>query len=263
MFIKSPRIIWAMGHSVYFTKNIKRLIDTVIGDAYKDSVVVYHEMYDRPVIDAKQIIEWQRYRSIYQEVDSKHIVLVGLNRMIVPANRCAFVHEYLTTLTPNIPKVVIDTDPFIGEPWRLFFHYLFTNMNKFGYNYSYPIEGEWLKWFLRDTQDCRLSSDNIGLFIDGTYTDLVKLKTEFHFYEPTLEQIEWYAVVKEHVLQKYNTPKTWIAHLLIESNKKFGLNISFDSYLGGGAQQVPDLGVYRFLVEENQRRQGIYNRFTI
>lgn len=251
-----------MPYSVYFTRDINRLIGTVIGSTYRDSVVVYHEMYGRPEIESKQLIEWQKYRGTYQEVDAQHIVLVGLNRMIVPSNRCDFVHEYLTTLTPNIPKAVIDTAPFIGEPWRLFFHYLFSNTNRFGYKYSYPIEGEWLKWFLRETPDCRLSGDNVGLFTAGTYTDLVRLKTSFEFYEPAQEQVEWYDNIKAHIIKKYTTPKLWVSNLLGEANKKFCLRLSYDSYLSGGVHSVPDLGVYRFMVEENKRRMDIYNRFT-
>jgi len=248
---------------VYFTKDIKSIGAHLPTDFVKGSVVVYHSMYDRPDIEPAEFIEWEKYRGKYNDLGADKIILVGLNRMINPANRCDFVHEYLTTLTPNIPKIVIDTAPFIGEPWRLFFHYLFTNTNKFGYNYSYPIEGEWSKWFLYESNDCRLSADNLKMFITGTYSDLAQLNNEFSFIDPTIEQSEWYEQMKGHVFSKYNTPKMWINQLLSESNKKFGLKFSFESYLKGGCHQVPDLGIYRFVVEENKRRQAIYNVFAV
>ncbi len=246
---------------VFFTKDINKVISEKIGDSYKHAVVVYHEMYDKPVIEAKQIIEWQKFRVSYQEVIAEEIVLVGLNRMIAPSNRCDFVHEYLTTLTPNVPKIVIDTSPFIGEPWRLFFHYLFSNSNKFGYSYSYPIEGEWRKWFLRESNDCCLSSDNLKMFIKDTYCDLDKLLTTYSFFEVTDEHMEWYDEIRGHIFQKYSTPKMWISALMEECNKKFRLKVSLDSYLSGGSVIVPDLKVYRFVVEENKRRQDIFNTF--
>jgi hypothetical protein len=246
---------------VFFTKDINKLIAEKIGDSYKHAVVVYHEMYDKPVIEAEQILPWQKYRAVYQDVIAKEIVLVGLNRMITPSNRCDFVHEYLTTLTPNIPKIVIDTAPFIGEPWRLFFHYLFSNSNKFGCTYSYPIEGEWVKWFLRESNDCRLSADNLKMFIKDTYCDLGKLETTFSFFEIADEHVGWYEEIRGHIFKKYNTPKTWVSNLIGECNKKFKLKVSFDTYLNGGVISVPDLKVYRFVVEENLRRQDIYNSF--
>ena len=245
---------------VYLTKDVKGVGRHIPVDFVQDSVVVCHEMYDRPdLVGYRQMIDWTKYRSVYNDLEASKIILVGLNRMITPANRCDFVHTYLATLTPNIPKMVIDTAPFIGEPWRLFYHYLFTETNKFGYSYSYPIEGEWSKWFMRETNDCRLSADNLSMFIVDTFSDLKRLTTEYVFYD--VDQVEWYEEMKKHVLDKYTSPKLWIAHLLSECNKKFGLKVSFDTYLDGGLCSVPDLGVYRFVVEENQRRQGIYNVF--
>ena len=106
-------------------------------------------MYDEPKVRAKKVIEWEKYKTLYSTFEPSLVVLIGLNRMIIPSNRCDFIHAYLTVLTPQIPKIIIDTAPFIGEPWRLYFHYQLANcFTKFGANYSYPVEGEWLKWFV-------------------------------------------------------------------------------------------------------------------
>jgi hypothetical protein len=250
-------------NKIYFSKEIKSITPRLPADFVKRSLVIHHEMYDIPEgIECKQLIEWDKYRKSYQEFEAECIVLVGLNRMINPSNRCDFVHEYLSTLTPNIPKIVIDTAPFVGEPWRIFFHYLFSNTNKFGAAYSYPIEGEWQKWFYRDMNDCRLSAENIKLFINSTYTDLERLITTYTFYDPDDGQIEWYNEVRAHIFAKYNSPKMWISGLLGECNKRFSLKFDYDSYLKNMEFKLPDLKIYRFMVEECQRRQDIYNAFT-
>jgi len=251
-----------MNH-IYLTKDIKTVGRQLPADFVKDAVVVCHEMYDRPEgIEPKQFIEWSKYRLVYSELEASKIILVGLHRMIVPSNRCDFIMDHMTTLTPNVPKIVIDTVPFLGEPWRVFFMYLFTNTNKFGAGYSYPIEGEWQKWFYRDVNDCRLSAENIKLFINSTYTDLDKLTTAYTFFEPDEGQVEWYGEIKAHIFAKYNTPKLWINGLLGECNKHFKIKFEYDSYLKNGEFKLLDLGVYRFVAEEAMRRQGIYNAFT-
>ena len=247
---------------IFFSRDVSGLIENTIKSSFSLATVVYHEIYGRPQIEAEQIIPWQRYRKVYQEIKASEIVLVGLNRMITPSNRCDFVHDYLTTLTPNIPKVSVDTAPFVGEPWRLYFHYLFTNMNKFGYSYSYPIEGEWKKWFLRETNDCRISENNIRMFIHETYSDLSPVGSIFSFYDVSEDQEKWYEEVKEYVFHKYNGPKSWVLGLLSQCNKKFELKFGYDSYLEDQEFSLPDLGVYRFVVIENQRRQSIYNCFS-
>jgi hypothetical protein len=249
---------------IYFTKHIKSVGPRLPVEFIKNAVVVKHEMYDLPEgLDCKQVIEWNKYRGIYQELEAECVVLIGLNRMINPANRCNFVHTHLTTLTPNVPKIVIDTAPFVGEPWRIFYHYLFTNTNKFGAGYSYPIEGEWQKWFYRDVNDCRLSGENIKLFINSTYTDLGRLNTTYAFYEPTANQLEWYNEIRAHIFAKHSSPKMWIMGLLGECNKHFELKFDYDSYLKSKEFKLPDLKVYRFVAEESQRRQDIYNAFTV
>jgi len=53
-----------------------------------------------------------------------------------------------------------------------------------------------------------------------------------------------------------------ILNLLRVTNKHFNMKISYDSYLDSGKISVPDVGVYRFVVEESRRRQDIYNLFT-
>lgn len=237
-------------------------------DVPSKTIVVYREGYALPQVDA-EFIDFEKYRIAYDSIDCDFMVLVGLNRMINPSNRCDFIHEHLTTLTPHIPKVSIDTLPWIGEPWRLYYHYQYSRCGKFGASYSYPIEGEWQKWFYRESNDSQLSGANVRLVIEDTFSDLDVLTATFELIDTSQNDLDWYATAKEHVFSKYDTPKMIINNLLKLSNAHFGLDISFDSFratptndlFGNKAPsfELPDIGVYRFMVEENRRRLETFN----
>lgn len=248
-----------MTNKILFLKDTSK---AKILDIPPGSILVWHPMYSPPEISGIEYVEWERFRAIYSSFEPSLIILIGLNRMITPSNRCDYVHEYLTTMTPNIQKMSIDSAPFIGEPWRLFFHYLYAGVNKFGVNYSYPVEREWQEWFYRETNDCRLSGKNVKLFIQRTYSDLDALVSRFSVYEPSPEDLEWYDESKKFVFSKYNTPKLLITNLLKLCNIRFQVSVDFNSYLQNSEFSLPDLGVYRFMIEENQRRTKIYNAFT-
>lgn len=250
---------------IFFTKDIAGLLKTQFNSDFgDDTVVTYHAMYDKPEVKAKKVIEWEKYKVTYSTLEPDRVVLIGLNRMIVPSNRCDFIHAYLTVMNPALPKIVIDTDPFIGEPWRLYFHYQLVNrFEKFGANYSYPIEGEWSRWFERDVDECKFSPQNLKDAIVDTWTDLPKLATFFELYAPGASDVEWYDEVRKVEFEKFRTAKLTINALLKASNGHFGLDLGYDSYRTGRAFKVPGVGVYRFMVEENRRRQDIYNLFTI
>jgi hypothetical protein len=177
----------------------------------------------------------------------------------MPSNRCDFINEYLQTMTPNTPKICIDNAPFIGEPWRLWFHYSIANCGHFKITYSYAIETEWQHWFYRNQNDCRLASNNIRLFISDTVSDLDRLTTKFEFHEVSKSDDLWYSQAKEAMFNKYNTPKLWVNNLLKLANKHFDIQFSYDSFLDSKQFVLPDIGVYRFVAEEAKRRMNIYN----
>jgi len=248
-----------MKNKVYFLKDTAKAVITEIPAR---TILTWHPMYEPPQLPGVEYVEWERFRALYSSFEPGLIILVGLNRLITPSNRCDYVHEYLTTMTPNIPKVSIDSSPFEGEPWRLFFHYLYTGVNHFGINYSYPVEREWQNWFYRETNNCRLSADNITMFIKKTHSNLDRLSTTFSFFQPDEIQEEWYAQAKEHVFSIHNTPKMLIAALLKLTNEHFQTDISYDSWKTNQKIIVPNIGVYRFMIEENKRRLKIYNTFS-
>ena len=238
---------------------LKDTSTAVIGGIPNGTFLIYRDGYKLPELKNVEYIEHGEFKTKYSTIEASMYILVGLNRIITPSNRCDMVNEYLQTMTMRTPKVSIDTSPFIGEPWRLWFHYSVTNTGKFNITYSYAIETEWQHWFYRDSQTCRLAAENIGMFIDNTYSDLPNLNTKFEFYEPEAMHLEWYQEAKEHIFSKYDTPKLLINNLLKLSNKRFSLDASYDSYRTNKNIILPDLGIYKFIVEENIRRMKIYN----
>lgn len=244
---------------VYFTKEISKL---KIDSLPENTLVVVHEMYDKPNIDRKTV-NWQEFKITYSNYEVEQFVIVGLNRMINPSNRCDMVNDYLQVMTKNIPKISIDTSPFIGEPWRVWFHYSIAFGEWMNIDYSYPIEGEWKKWFYYDVNQCPISGDLLPIHVKDTVTTLPKLQTKFEFYTLNDSQMEYYEEAKKLIFDKYGTPKMLTNNLLKMINKHLQLNIKFDDYLSGKKILIPDIGVYRYVAEEIKRRKEIYNCFGI
>ena len=234
-----------------------------------NTILVYHPDYKYPKYNDITYYTWEKYCKNYSSLEPSCIILVGLNALVTPQNRCDFIQEYLSTLTANVFKISIDSSPFVGEPWRIFFHYLYTNTNLFNVPYSYTLETEWKHWFYRDKVDCRLSGNNIGMFIKNTYSDLDLLDTKFIFYDIEKKDIDFYNKIKEDIFNKYDSPKFLMNNLLKECNNYFKLKISFDSYRqikknnflihNLNTYEVPNIPLYNFIVEENLRRLNTYN----
>jgi len=243
-----------MANKIFWVKDVSGVI---INNQVPDTLLLYHSMYSPPSIKGVKYMKFDEFKINYSELHFNKLILVGLNRIITPQNRCYPVNDYIQTLTRSIPKISIDSSPFIGEPWRAWYHFDVTNSGKFNVPHGYAIETEWKHWFYRDTTECRLSGDNIGMFIDSIYSDLDILNTTYSVYE--IED-DYYTTVKDFVFNKYDSPKLIINNLLKECNKHYNCFIDFDSYGANKNILLPDLGIYRFMIEENQRRQNIYNR---
>lgn len=245
--------------------NVQFLKDTstaIIDSVPSNALVIFRDgfEYQLPNIPGAEFIEFLEYKNKYTLLNPEFIVVIGLNRIITPGNRCDMVNEYLQTMTPNVPKICIDTAPFIGEPWRLWFHYSIAHCGQFNITYSYAIETEWEKWFYRDAIDCRLSRDNIRLFISDTISDMEPLKSSFEFFDVSANEEDWYSNIKKHIFENYDTPKLLINNLLKQTNKHFNIDLSFNSYREDKEISLPDVGIYRFIVEENERRRDIFNK---
>lgn len=238
---------------------VKDLNDCILPDIPEDSYVLYHSRYEPPEIPGAKVIEFEDFKNVYSEIHVNLLIIFGLNRIITPSNRTHFVFEWLFTISRDIPKITIDLDPWIGEPWRLWFHYGVTYTGKFAIPYSYTIETEWKHWFYRKRKDSRLSGDNLGICITDTYSNLDPLDYGATFYSLNDMQLNWYEEAKAHVFEKYTTPKLWMNNLLKMCNTKFGIDYSLDAYRSNNPISLPELGVYEFMHEENKRRAGMYN----
>jgi len=243
---------------VQFLKDTSKAL---LKDIPKNTLIIYREGFDYqiPQISGPEYIEFLEYKNKYTLFNPDLIIIIGPNRIITPSNRCDMVNEYLQTMTLNTPKICLDTAPFIGEPWRLWFHYSIANCGKFNITYSYAIETEWEKWFYREVIDCRLSGDHIRLFISDTISDLDPMTSSFCFFEVSGGEQWQYQKMKEHVFSKYNSPKLLINNLLKLANQHFNKKLAYDSWRENKIFEVPDIGIYRFMVEENIRRMNIFN----
>lgn len=228
-----------------------------------DTLVLYREGYDLPKINNAVYMDFEKYRSVFTELNPKIIVMVGTNRIFVPSLRCDLVFEHLQTMTNHIEKYSVDTSPYIGEPWRLWFHYSLVYGQWLGYKYSYIVETDWQHWFYRDSDNSVISSENIKEDFKCFYSDLNIMVSSFDFYEPDLFLNDIYFKVKEFAFEKHNTPKLIIQTMLKELNKSLGIKFDFESYRENKNFKIPNFGVYKFVVEENIRRMKIYNTYGL
>jgi hypothetical protein len=222
------------------------------------TIVIYREGYKLPNIKGAIYMDFEKYKSLYINIQPEVIVLVGLNRIFVPANRCELVFEYLQTMTSHIKKYSIDTSPFIGEPWRFWFHYSVVFGTFLGINYSYAIETDWQHWFYRDSEKCIIQ--NLKEDIKDTYSDLERLYTTFEFYEPDNNLMDYYHNVKEMTFDKFGTPKLIIQMMMKNLNNHLNIKSDLESYRSNEKILMPNLGIYKFIAEENKRRMDIYNQ---
>lgn len=244
---------------VIYLKEIKD-IDEHLPEMGASTLIIYSDYYD--IKTKYQKIKWSVYKSTYTHYPIDNIVIVGMNRIRTAESRYDMVYSYLYRLNKFATKVVIDDKPFTGEPWRIWYHYGFLHGKWLDVDYSHPLEEEWKKWFYYDKNTCKISGEYLPLFISDTYSELDKLNPKIEFYEPDNIAEEYYSYIKRIMFEKHGTPKMLISSILKECNKHFGCNIGYETYLATEKEKVPNLGVYRFMAEENIRRMNIYNCFS-
>jgi hypothetical protein len=247
---------------VYYINNFYNFnYDTVLP---ANTLIVKHD-YIKELQTKNKVIDWSEYKSKYLELESyNNLALIGISKMINPANRCQFINDYLSVMTRNKNKFIFDNKPFEGEPWRLFWNYQFANLDDeiFKINYSYPIEDNYLKWFYREKNQSLFIPHVLGSSLKNYfYTELKAINFKVSFYDVTEEDLKNYEELKLLIKEKYYTPKLIINNLLKLCNNLFNVNINFNSYLEQDYLVLPDLKIYHFMAEENTRRKNIYNIF--
>jgi len=227
------------------------------------TLVVYRDGYALPNVPGATFVEFQKFKLGYINYQPTHLIMVGTNRIFVPSVRTELVFEHLQTMTPQVKKMSIDTAPFIGEPWRLWFHFSLVYGQWLGVNYSYAVETDWQHWFLQDRHDSIISAASIKPCLQGVTSDLPELTTSFEFYFPEVELGDFYREVKAHAFEKHDTPKMIIATMLRELNRRLDVSFDVDSFTTNQHYRLPAFGIYSFIANECQRRMAIYNTAII
>lgn len=229
-----------------------------VGEILPDTYIVYREGYAVPNLPDVEYLEFRKFKNMYFNLHTNKIIFVGLNRMITPATRCDMVFDYMQSMTRNIEKVSIDTSPFIGEPWRFWYHIDFTNLDQFKIPHSYALETEWQHWFYRDLNDSRFSGKQLSKYLPPIHSDLSALTTTFTFDEQ-LHDADWYEEAKDFVFEKYGTPKMIINNLLKLCNSHYNINLSYDDFKSNRDWVLPKNKLYEFVAEECLRRKDMHN----
>lgn len=84
------------------------------------------------------------------------LVLVGLSKMVTPANRTP-ISPIVLDPHPGLQRVVVDRALFVSEPWRAWFAFGAVGAEYDGYTYSYLAESHW-----RAAQDGKRAVDPFG-----------------------------------------------------------------------------------------------------
>jgi hypothetical protein len=235
-------------------------LDKYLPELTGTTLVLFHDFYD--VKTSYQKLEWSKFKASYTNYEPANLIIVGMNRIRTAETRYDLVYSYIYRMNQYDFKAVFDERPFTGEPWRLWYPFGFLYGKWLDVDHSNPLETEWLKWFFYDTNFCRLDYQNMKPFIKDTRSELDKLVTQFNLYESSEIEYEYYEETKKIVFEKYNTPRLLTNNLLKHCNRHFSIDIDFESYRSNKSYNLPDFGVYRYLVEENKRRMNIYNCFT-
>ncbi len=186
-------------------------------DAGSAPVCVYHKAYAPPDIPGARYVEFKAFAAAprHHLQDSDGLVWVGLSRSISPSNRTQPVWETVFNLSRGLPKWSIDRVAFVGEPWRLWFHFGLVGATYREYTYSYLAESHWRAW-----RDGRRESDPFSveevarwgggvIRSDGGHVVTLDIQTV----ETTPEVKVRYAALKAQAFEEERTPTAIIRRL--------------------------------------------------
>lgn len=109
------------------------------------TLCVVHPKYTAPKCPGAQFAGYKDFsentRKLITGMDN--LIMVGINKMINPGNRTEMVWEVIHNNTPDLHKIVVDTVPFLSDPWRIWFHFGAVNARFFDYTYSYIAESHY------------------------------------------------------------------------------------------------------------------------
>jgi hypothetical protein len=237
----------------YIVNDVINIDPLILDLPINDTLVVHIDIWEINTVYKK--ISWSKYKASFIDFEENHLVIVGMNRIRTEASRYDMVYSHIYKLRKYESKVVIDEHPFTGEPWRLWYVYGFLYHTWIAGENSMAIQRSWTRWFERETKDCPISEKSILNHIGDTYSDKELLTTEFILRPVDLFENGKYEEVKRIAFEKNDTPRLIVNEMV----KNLGLEIGYESYLENRKIVLPDFGISRFLIEENERRMGTYN----
>lgn len=111
------------------------------------TLCVHHKAIQPPALADCRYVPWDEYRRDHHHGTQlggvTNLVFAGLNRMITPSNRIDPAWETLFNLTGGIHRFSVDEAPYLGDLWRLWFHFGATGTPFGGYSYSYLLESHY------------------------------------------------------------------------------------------------------------------------
>jgi len=110
-----------------------------------ETLCVHHKSYPLPPIARCRYLAFDEFKKSPRERLSgvRRLAVVGLNKIITPANRTEEVFEILFNNTGELVKVSIDHTLFVSEPWRAWFHFGLTGTRYREYSYSYLAQSHY------------------------------------------------------------------------------------------------------------------------
>lgn len=186
--------------------------------AAEAAVCIYHKAYASilPRVDNCEYIEFNDYNSRYESYtgfDGRDtVVFVGTNRIITPATRIWPVFEHVPVYLPEDTRLIsVDISPYIGDIWRLWFHFYLTRVKTGDYTYSYLLESHYNAYLDGIRDENPLSYDTIRVWAEGHVT----IDYDRYFAEPEVEIIK----LDEETHAKYQMLKSELFDEYTDINK--------------------------------------------
>ena len=186
-------------------------------DAGRDALCVRHRSYDPPLTaDGCLQLTYEEFAASPSRALSGRTVMVviGLNKIIVPGNRTK-VGPLLLRPVAGVRRISVDRTLFVSEPWRAWFHFGCVGAKYREYTYSYLAETHW-----RASKD-GLRGDPFSLeAIAACGTGVVRSHYDRYFDKIEVERVEMapgvhdeYQVLKEKCFKEEHTASAIISRL--------------------------------------------------
>lgn len=125
---------------ILLTQTAVSRTDFGIGDGHAFAVVAagHPVPTDLPIVTLDDLLK----APLAYLSDPGTMVVVGLSRLLTPSNRVK-VGPLVMRQRPGIRRVVADDVLFVGDPWRLWWHFYAVGREQWGFPNSFLAESRW------------------------------------------------------------------------------------------------------------------------